>query len=115
MHIDYLRSLEDSERARSASVKYLQRYLLYFYPDRLDLFEQARELAAALGGNLEVPTLPGKYNWIQKLFGWRLGKRAWIALPPWRESFARRWDKLLFSIENRKTADRMSSPVPSSV
>jgi glycosyltransferase involved in cell wall biosynthesis len=114
MHIEYLRSLEESDRVRAACVKYLQRYLLYFYPNRLDLVEQARALAASLGGELATPTLPWKYNWIQKLFGWRLGKRAWIALPRLRESFARRWDKLLFCLENRRDAAEQS-PVTSSV
>jgi glycosyltransferase involved in cell wall biosynthesis len=107
MHIGYLRSLEDSSRVRSACVKYLQRYLLYFYPERSDIVREAQELAASLGGQLATPSLPWKYNWIQKLFGWNLAKRAWVSLPRFRESFPRHWDKFLFSIENRKR----SSPV----
>jgi hypothetical protein len=109
MHIDYLRSLEDSPRVRAACVKYLQRYLLYFYPERLDIFEEARRLAISLGGELQTPVLPWKYNWIQKLFGWDLAKRAWVFLPRFRESFVRSWDKLLFSLENRKSAPASTS------
>src|SRR2546425_6121518 len=43
IHIDHLRSLEDSPRVRSACIKYLQRYLLYFYPERSDIVREARE------------------------------------------------------------------------
>ncbi len=37
LHIAYLRSLEDSERTRAASVKYLQNWLVFFYPERMDI------------------------------------------------------------------------------
>jgi glycosyltransferase involved in cell wall biosynthesis len=101
LHIRYLRSLEDSPRVRDACIKYLQRYLLYFYPERPDLVSQAQEMAASLGGRLENPKLSWKYSWIQKLFGWELGKRAWLCLPWFREALARNWDKALFRLEGR--------------
>jgi len=75
---------------------------------------EARELAASLGGELGAPVLPWKYNWIQKLFGWNLGKRAWVCLPRFRESFVRRWDKLLFSLENHRRSRPEVSPTPAS-
>jgi hypothetical protein len=99
LHIRYLQSLEDSPRVREACIKYLQRYLLYFYPERPDLVSQAQEMAASLGGRLENPKLSWKYSWIQKLFGWELGKRAWLRLPCFREALARNWDKTLFLLE----------------
>ena len=45
-HIDYIRSLEDSDRVRAACVQYLQNWLLSFYPDRLDLVEKAERKPA---------------------------------------------------------------------
>ena len=36
MHIDYLRSLEDSEQTRAACLKYLQSWPLFFYPERAE-------------------------------------------------------------------------------
>src|SRR5208283_714905 len=50
LHIRYLRSLEDSERVRRACVQYLQNWLIFFYPERLDIFEQAQAMAKELGG-----------------------------------------------------------------
>jgi hypothetical protein len=102
MHIGYLRSLEESARVRAACIAYLQRYLIYFYPEHQALMREAQELAAALGGKLENPRLPTKYQWIQKLFGWEFGKRIWVLLPKMKESLKQQCDKALFQIEARK-------------
>ncbi len=98
LHIGYLRSLEDSERVRSACVKYLQTCLPSFYPERLDIVKQAEQIAATLGGRLNVPPpLSWKYAWIQKGFGWPLTKRAQMFLPLCKQSMIRSWDKVLSS------------------
>ena len=59
LHIGYLRSLEDSERVRAACVKCLQNWMIYFYPERLDIFENAAEMAEGLGGNYRSRACPG--------------------------------------------------------
>ena len=92
LHIAYLRSLDDGERVRRACLRYLQRWLIYFYPERPDIVQRAEQLAGLLGGRLEVPRLPWKYAWIQKAFGWGLAKQAWRRLPKIRSALARRWD-----------------------
>lgn len=97
LHIDYLRSLEDSDRVRKACIKYLERYLLFFYPERPDIVQEARKLAENLGGQLPEPRLPWKYHWIQQLFGWNVGKRAWLGLPEMKEKLIRSWDKACFT------------------
>jgi glycosyltransferase involved in cell wall biosynthesis len=102
LHVGYLRSLEDTERVHVACVRYLQNWLVNFYPRRLDLVEQMRKMAAELGGKLEDPRLSWKYSWIPPIFGLPLAKRAQIALPRLRWSVVRHWDKVLFRIENRK-------------
>ena len=105
LHIGYLRSLENSQRVRGACVKYLQTWLPTFYPDRLDLVKQTEELAASLGGRLEVPPrLPWKYALIQKGFGRPLTKRAQIFLPRCRLSMIRSWDKALSRFESPNLA-----------
>src|SRR4051794_29100360 len=68
LHVGYLQSLEDSERVRAACIKYLQNFLIHFYPERLDIVKQLEQLATTLGGHLEVPQLRRKYVWIQKIF-----------------------------------------------
>jgi hypothetical protein len=102
LNINYLRSMEDSERARAACVRYLQNWMINFYPERLDIFKQAQQMARDLGGQLEVPRLPWKYSWIGAIFGRGLAKRTQVLLPAIRWSLHRFWDKTLFRIENRR-------------
>ncbi len=104
LHIAYIRSLEDSERVRSACVQYMQNWMVFFYPERLDIFEKAQTLARSLGGELRPPHLSWKYSWIKALFGWPLARRAQMSLPGLRWSCVRIWDKTLFRLEGRKHA-----------
>ena len=101
LHVDYLRSLEDSPRVRAVCVRYLQTWLLHFYPERLDIVRQAEQMAKDLEGQLEIPRLSWKYSWIEAVFGWCPAKRAQLFLPRIRWSFERAWDKALFHIEHR--------------
>jgi glycosyltransferase involved in cell wall biosynthesis len=100
LHIGYLRSLEDTARTRAASVSYIQNWLLFFYPDRLDLVEEMQNTARALGGQIETPRLSWKYSWIESLFGKKLGRRAQFVLPRFKWSVLRFGDKLLFRLGN---------------
>ena len=104
LHIGYLRSLEDSERTRAACVKYLQNWLVFFYPQRMDLVEESAQMAKDLGGQINPPHLSWKYSWIKAIFGWRLARRAQLSLQGIRASMARFWDSTMFRIENRKFA-----------
>jgi glycosyltransferase involved in cell wall biosynthesis len=105
LHISYLRSLEDSARTRAACVQYLQNWLVFFYPERMDIVEDAQQMAKELGGHLEQPYLSWKYSWIRALFGWHLARRAQIMLPRLKWSLIRKWDQTLFRLENRSFAD----------
>jgi glycosyltransferase involved in cell wall biosynthesis len=96
LHIAALRSLEESKRVRDACVKYLQTWLFFFYPERLDLVKELEQKAIELGGRLELPHLSWKYRWIQPIFGWGMAKRARLALPNLKWNLARSWDKTLF-------------------
>jgi glycosyltransferase involved in cell wall biosynthesis len=95
LHIQYLRSSEDSIRTRAACVSYLNTWAPYFYPERMDLFERARALATDLGGAVLIPKLSWKYSWIDKVFGRRFAKRAQVFLPCVRWSVTRSWDQAL--------------------
>ena len=100
MHVGYLRSLENSKRVRAACVTYLQSSLLYFYPERLDIVEQAKRMARDLGGELEVPPCPGNTPRIRALLGYGAAKRARLRLPQQKQTLLRLWDKALFRLEN---------------
>jgi len=105
LHIQYLRSLEDSERVRKACLAYLQlRYGNVFYPERPDLMREAQQLAAMLGGRLEIPKLSWKYLWIQRLFGFVVAKRASQRWNHYKSSVMRSWDKALFRLEGGNLA-----------
>jgi glycosyltransferase involved in cell wall biosynthesis len=110
LQIGYLRSLEESDRVRSACVQYLQTWISYFYPDKIDILGQFRELAKSLGGQLEEPRLPWKYEWIRTLFGWHAAQRARTFLVTLRWSAQHRLDALLFDIETRLGITTVDDP-----
>lgn len=97
-HIRYLRSLEDSARVRSACLVFLQRWLVYFYPERPDLVKQLEELATQLGGQLEPPRMSWKYAWIQELFGLPSAKRTQLVYNEWKASLLNWLDATLFRL-----------------
>ena len=98
LHIKYLRSLSDDPRARAACLAYLQRYLPYFYPERPDIVAEANQIAAGLGGRLEVPRLSWKYAWIQKIFGWEAAKKSQLYYNRAKSALIARVDKALPSL-----------------
>jgi hypothetical protein len=107
LHIQYLRSLEESERVRNACLQYLQTKSIYFYPERPDIFAELQNMAAQLGGELRESELRWKYAWIKPIFGFEAAKTAQYLLPQWKASVARRWDKTMFELENRASSRAM--------
>ncbi len=101
LHIGYLRSLEDSERTRAACVKFLQSWLIYFYPERPDIVRQAEQMARDLGGRLEVPQLSWKYSWIKAVFGCSAAKYVRLLLEDTQWVLGNLWDKGWFHLESR--------------
>jgi len=101
LHIQYLRSLEESERVRSACMQYLQNWYHHFYPERPDLVAELRELAAQLQGDLKTPRLRWKYAWMQPLFGWKVAKWAQSTLPEAKSRWLRYLDELIYKFEGR--------------
>jgi len=99
LQIRYMRNLEDSDRVRAACRTLLQRNAIYFYPQRPDLVAALSQLAADLGGSLDVPRLPPKFDWIRKVFGWHTAKSVRFVGPEIRWWFVRRWDKALARLE----------------
>jgi glycosyltransferase involved in cell wall biosynthesis len=102
LHIQYLRSLEDSERVRKACVTYMQNWLEYFYPERMDLVAELQSLATELHGHLEPPALRWKFAWMKPIFGWKTAKLAQMTLPQLRASVTRSWDKAMYKLETNK-------------
>jgi len=104
LHVDYIRSIEDSARVRAACVMYLRTWLSAFYPERPDIVKRAQDLAAELGGRLELPRFSWKYAWLGALGGPGLAKRAQVFARRTRWSLAQSIDKRLQQVEGRGSA-----------
>jgi hypothetical protein len=102
LHVQYLRSLEKSERVRKACLIYLQNWFQNFYPDRPDLVAELQALAADLGGHLEPPRFGWKYAWMEPIFGRKAARHAQMVLPQMKASMLRSWDKAMYRMENRE-------------
>ena len=100
LHIDYLLSLEDTERTRQAVVAYITTWLYYFYPVRMDLVQRLQERAHSLGKTLPPPKLAFKYRAIRSMFGWEMAKRAKRTLPFFRATLERSWDRICAAISD---------------
>jgi len=107
LHISYLRSLEDSERVRTACVTYLQNWLPKFYPERPDLLNQLEQLAETFGGRLKPPKFSWKYSWIEKTFSYSAAKRAQLSYNQWKASSLRAFDKFLLRLERRECSGQL--------
>jgi glycosyltransferase involved in cell wall biosynthesis len=104
LHMQYLRSLEDSERVRDVCVKYMQTWYGAFYPERPDVVEELQTLAKAFGGTLKVPQMRWRYALIKSVFGWTAAKTTQMALAEGVTSLERSWDKMMFERESREAS-----------
>jgi len=98
-HIRYILSLEDSERVRKACLKYLQNWYHHFYRGRPDLVDELQRMAEHLGGELKEPQIRWKYAWMKPILGWENANRVQAALPEFKGSCIRRWDKVMYALE----------------
>jgi glycosyltransferase involved in cell wall biosynthesis len=80
LQIKYLRSIEDSERTKLACLKYLQRSLIFFYPEDSGIVDRANALACELGGELRIPELSWKWDWLRRVFGWETAKSVMFSM-----------------------------------
>jgi glycosyltransferase involved in cell wall biosynthesis len=99
LQIHHLRSHHDNEKVRIACVKYLENWLHYFYPERMDIVREAELLAAKMGGRLNLPRLSWKYAWIRSMLGWRMVKPVQLPLKRARRKLERAIDKLFFRLQ----------------
>jgi PST family polysaccharide transporter len=110
LHIKYLRSLRDDEVTRSACLQYMRDNLIYFYPERSHIVQQAERLATELGEPLGVPQLSWKYSWIARSFGWMVTKPVQQVARRFRWRLAGKLDLFLFTVE--KGAQTLLSQPP---
>jgi glycosyltransferase involved in cell wall biosynthesis len=105
--IGHLRSLEDSERARNASLILLQRmYSYYYFAERKKWLEQINILASELGGNLTPPRFGPKWDSVRRVIGWRAAKNIMSGAKKYKFMAKILWDRLLYHLspmDNNRT------------
>lgn len=99
LHIRYLRSFGDSPEIRTSCIQFIRDSLIYFYPEKSHIIEEARQLAEELGEPLGVPHLSWKYVWLEKVAGWSTVKPTQRALRRLRWGTTKRLDYLLYRLE----------------
>ena len=104
LHVQYLRSLEESDRVRKACCTYLQTWFENFYPERPDLVAELQAIAGELHGHLQEPRLRWKYAWMKPIFGWKFTKRAQRVFPQMKSALFMYLDKLMYQYEMRATS-----------
>jgi glycosyltransferase involved in cell wall biosynthesis len=109
LHIQYLRSLEDSARVHRACLTYLQNWYGNFYPERPDLVAELQTLASELQGRLHEPCLRWKYAWIKPIFGWKTAKWMQRSMPQLKNWGIRHYDKALYTLGNGHDATGQSA------
>lgn len=98
LHINALLSMENSARTRAACLKFLQRWLIYFYPEKTGILGEAHALARELGGTLTGPRLKKKYALMLPVLGWRLTKQLYFTLPMIKVLIKRNLDRTLYAL-----------------
>ena len=109
LHVQYLRSLEDSERVRTACLKYLQTWYRNFLPGAaLTWCRKRNNLRQSLGGRLEAPTdYPGNICGFKQFFGFTAAKQVRQRWNQFKSHAQRSWDKALFELEKRNVVPVM--------
>lgn len=102
LHIQHLRSLEESERVSKACVMYMQIWYGIFYMNSRDIVAEMQNLAAELGGRLQEPHLRRKYSWMEPILGQGAAQWAQMALPQLKVQAIRRFDKLMYELQTRE-------------
>jgi len=99
--IGHLRKLEDSERTRTASLKFLQRRICYIYPQNSILLEKVTKIALDLGGTLSPPKESVQFFLLRNMIGWKTAK--YIKDVIWRieTSTRKNWDRLYYLLTNK--------------
>jgi glycosyltransferase involved in cell wall biosynthesis len=110
LHIQYTRSLEESERVRNACMRYMQNWYHHFYPSRPDIVADLQNLAAELDGHLQEPVLRSRFTSIRKVAGPRIAWKAQEVLPILKASVLRHIDRVGLRLENFKGVVDSATP-----
>jgi glycosyltransferase involved in cell wall biosynthesis len=95
LHVQYIRSLEDSERVRDACRTYVRSWSVNFDPNRRDIASELQALVGEFSDPIEFPGLRWKYAWMAPLIGYERAWRAQLALPRLKARLVCGWDRTM--------------------
>lgn len=98
---EYLLSLENSDRARSACLNYLQFFMPMFYPEKEELLWKLHALASQLGGQLTVPEMNWKYTVFKRVAGVKAAKMIMIRSARTKYKAISNFDRILCGVLHR--------------
>lgn len=99
--INYLRSLEDSERTRKACLIFLRDGYGYHHMKQSSIAQKANLLAKELGGDLSPPVAKKGLRFARAIFGKKMAEKirrfAWVS----KVMIKANWDKLLYDLSKK--------------
>jgi glycosyltransferase involved in cell wall biosynthesis len=98
---EYLLSLENSDRARSACLNYLQFFMPMFYPEKEKLLAKLHALASQLGGQLSAPEMNWKYTLFKRVTGVKVAKSIMIGSAKTKYKVITSLDRILCGVLHR--------------
>ncbi len=98
LHIEYLLSMENSERTRCACVYYLNTWAHNFFPHRIDIMDEIKLRAKELGGDLIEKSTPWKWALLNKLVGKKYAKKTVNLLRNAKSKSIQNWDKIMYNL-----------------
>lgn len=101
LHIQYLRSMEDSGRVREACRAYIENCAISFHPRRGDLLLELKEMGRQLDVRVQLPSVRRKYAWMAPLFGESFAWESQLTIPRVRARAMCELDRLLSVVERK--------------
>jgi glycosyltransferase involved in cell wall biosynthesis len=106
LSIQHLKSLEDSEKTRRASVEYLQGLYQFLAPEQPKLLADIESLIIELGGNIKDSKVYWKLKVLDKLFGMKTSNNLVTLCRKVKFLAIVKWDELLYKTSKKwKTKD----------
>ena len=99
--LDHLRRLENSDRSKAASLKFLQARLRYFEPSNPEIVQAAHKLATALGGTLSSPLPSRTFRLVSNVTGWKTAMKMKSAAWSGEVSLHKNWDRAFCSLQKK--------------
>ena len=99
--INYLRSLEDSEKTRKACLLFLQNGFGYHHMKQASIEQGARSLAKELGGELVPPAPKSRLRLARAVLGKSLAEKTRRLIWVLKVLIKANWDKLLYDLSKK--------------